>query len=91
MVQNYRQRLIRTFALKDICSQASTFNIFLERIMSDVLEDHVGSVSIGGWHITNMCFADLIVVNPEEEDEAGVLVSRLDTTIKTHKKNVVWS
>ena len=34
------------------------FNIFLERIMTDVLEDREGSLSIGGRIITNLRFAD---------------------------------
>ena len=34
------------------------FNILLERIMTDVLEDHAGTVSIGGRTITNLRFAD---------------------------------
>ena len=34
------------------------FNIFLERIMTDALENHEGSVSIGGRTITNLRFAD---------------------------------
>lgn len=34
------------------------FNIFLERIMTDTLEDHDGTISIGGRAITNLCFAD---------------------------------
>ena len=33
-------------------------NIFLERIMTDTLEDHEGTVSIGGRTITNIRFAD---------------------------------
>ena len=41
------------------------FYIFLERIMCEALDDHEGSVSIGGR------FADDIVVNAEEEEEAG--------------------
>ena len=32
--------------------------IFLERIMTDALEDHGGTVSIGGRTITNLSFAD---------------------------------
>ena len=39
------------------------FNIFLERIMCKALDDHEGSVSIGGRLITNFRFADDIVVN----------------------------
>ena len=34
------------------------FNIFLERITTDALEDHEGTVSIGGRAITNLRFAD---------------------------------
>ena len=34
------------------------FNIRLERIMTDALEDHAGTVSIGGRTITNLSFAD---------------------------------
>ena len=45
--------------------------------MCEALDDHEGSVSIGGRLITNFRFADDIVVNAEEEEEAGVLVDRL--------------
>ena len=48
--------------------------------MCEALDDHEGSFSIGGRLITNFRFADDIVVNAEEEEEAGVLVDRLDTT-----------
>ena len=47
------------------------FNIFLERFMTDVLENHEGTVtvSIGGRTITNLCFADVIDgLAGEEED-----------------------
>ena len=56
------------------------FNIFLERIICEALDDHESSVSIGGRLITNFRFADDIVVNAEEEEEAGVLIDRLDRT-----------
>ena len=56
------------------------FNIFLERIMCEALDDHEGSVSIRGRLITNFRFADDIVVNAEEEEEADVLIDRLDRT-----------
>ena len=63
------------------------FNILLERIMCEALDDHEGSVSIGGRLITNFRFADDIVVNAEEE-EAGVLVDRLDTTTTRYKTEI---
>ena len=64
------------------------FNIFLERIICEALDDHEGSVSIGGRLITNVCFADDIVVNAEDGEEAGVLVDHLDTTIKRYKMEI---
>ena len=36
------------------------FDIFLERIMADTLEDHEGTISTGGRTITNLRFADAI-------------------------------
>ena len=56
--------------------------------MCEALEDHEGSVSIGGRLITNFRFADDIVVNAEEEEEVGVLVDRLDTTITRYKMEI---
>ena len=53
--------------------------------MCEALDDHEGSVSIGGRLITNFRFADDIVVNAEEEEKAGVLVDRLDTTTTRYK------
>ena len=52
--------------------------------MCEALHDHEGSVSIGGL-ITNFRFADDIVVNAEEEEEAGALVDRLDTITTRYK------
>ena len=45
--------------------------------MCEALNDHEGSVSLRGRRITNFRFADGIVVNAEEEEEAGVLVDHL--------------
>ena len=54
------------------------FNIFLERIMTDALKDHEGTVSIGGRTITNLRFADDIDGLAGEEEELANLVERLD-------------
>ena len=56
------------------------FNIFLEQIMSDALEEHDGKVSIGGRNITNLRFADDIDALAEEEQELEALVESLDKT-----------
>ena len=42
------------------------FNVFLEMITTDALEDHEGTVSIGGRAITNLRFADDIDGLPAE-------------------------
>ena len=56
------------------------FNIFLERIMTEALEDHHGTVSIGGRTITNLRFADDIDGLAGDEEELATLVNRLDKT-----------
>ena len=49
--------------------------------MTDALEDHEGTVSIGGRTITNLCFADDIDGLAEEEEELANLVERLDKSL----------
>ena len=46
--------------------------------MTDALEDHEGTVSIGGRTITNLLFADDIDGLAGEEEELANLVERLD-------------
>ena len=53
--------------------------------MCEALDDHEGSVSKGGRLITNFRFVDDIVVNAEEEEEAGILVDCLDKTTTRNK------
>ena len=55
--------------------------------MCEALDDHEDSVSIGGRLITNFWFADDIVVTAEEE-EAGVLIDRLDRTTTRYKMEI---
>ena len=54
------------------------FNIFLERIATDALEDHESTVSIGDRTITNLRFADDIDGLTGEKEELAKLVERLD-------------
>ena len=58
------------------------FNIFLERITTDALEDHEGTVGIGGGTITTLRFADDIDGLAREEEELAKLVERLDKDFK---------
>ena len=46
--------------------------------MTNALEDHEGTVSIGGRTITNLCFADDIDGLAGEEEELANLVEHLD-------------
>ena len=64
-----------TVGVRQGCLLSPTlFKIFLERIMSDALEVHVGKVSIGRRTITNLRFADDIDALAEEEQELEALV-----------------
>ena len=66
-------------------SKAPTFfNIFLERIMTDTLEEHDGKASLGGRNISNLQFAYDIVALAEEEQELQALVESLD------KNDITW-
>ena len=57
---------------------------FMERIMTVTLEDHEGTVSIGGRTITNICFSDDIDGLAGEEEELAKLVKCLDKASTAH-------
>ena len=57
------------------------FKIFLERITTDALDDHEGTVSIACKAITNLRFADDIDGLAGEEEELANLVERLDKAL----------
>ena len=68
-----------TVGVRQGCLLSPTlFDIFLERIMIDVLEDREGTVSIGGRAINNFRFADDIDGLAGEEEELANLVKHLD-------------
>ena len=54
-------------------------NVFLEKIMADALENHEGTVKIGGRIITNMRFADDIDGLAGKEEELENLVKTVET------------
>ncbi|GFR67467.1 hypothetical protein ElyMa_001998200 [Elysia marginata] len=68
-----------TVGVRQGCLPSPTlFNISLERIMTDALDDHVGTVSIGGRPITNLRFADDIDGLAGNVCELASLVVQLD-------------
>ena len=60
------------------------FNIFLERIMTDALDGHAGTVSIGGRPLTNLRFADDIDGLAGSEEELRELLGRLEKASKDY-------
>ena len=56
--------------------------------MRDALEDHKGTVSIGGRTITNLCFAGNIDGLAGEEEELAKLVEHLDKASTAYSMEV---
>ena len=78
-----------TVGVRQGCLLSPTlYNIFLEQIMSDALEEHDGKVSIGGRNITNLRFADDIDALAEEEQELEALVESVDKTCTRYKMEI---
>ena len=60
------------------------FNILLEQIMNYALDNHVGSVNIGGKIITNLRFADDIDGLAGSESELDNLIKIIDNTARAY-------
>ena len=66
-----------TVGVREGCLLSPTlFNVFLERVITDALENHEGTLSMGGRTITNLHFADDIDGLAGEEELAKLVVCR---------------
>ena len=63
-------------------------NSFLERIMSDALEEYGRRVSIGVRNISNLEFANDIDAQAEEKQELEALAESLDKTCTRYKMEI---
>ena len=80
------ERLRTTVAGRQGCLLSPTlFLFFLEQIMSVVLEEHDGKVSISGRNNTNLRFADDIDALAQVEQELEALVESLEKTCTRYK------
>ena len=78
-----------TVGVRKRCLLSPTlFNIFLERIMSDALEEHDGKVSVGRRNIINLRIADDIDALAEKEQELKALIESLDKTHTRYKMEI---
>ena len=86
-----------TVGVRQGCILSPTlFNIFLEQIMQETLHNHSSSVSIGGYPLCNLRFADDIDLMAGSEQELQNLTDRLTGTaakygmeINTEKSEVL--
>ena len=58
-------------------------------LVTDALEDHEGTISIGGRAITNLRFADDIDGLAGEEEELANLVERLDKASTAYGTEII--
>ena len=60
------------------------FNLFLERIMNEALDNFDGGVKCAGERITNLRFADDIDLLAETEEDLQELTNRLEETSRNY-------
>ena len=72
-------------SLKDVCVLSPyLINILAEMMMRETLDRFQGGLQIGGRMITNLCYADDIILLATLEAELQELVDRLDQVIRKY-------
>ena len=64
------------------------FNLFLEQIMSEALENFEGTVTIGGKQLCNLRFADDIDLMGGSAKELDELTTLLDETSRSYGMSI---
>jgi len=64
------------------------FNLFLEEIMTDTIENFEGTVSAGGRKITNLRFADDMDLIAGSRHELANLIARLDEATTSYSMEI---
>ena len=77
--------MVQNWIRKGCLLSPPLFNIFIQWIMSDALEEHNGKISISGINIINLHFAEDIDAVAEEEQEKETLVESLSKTCTRYK------
>ena len=80
-----REWIRTTVGVRKGCLLSTIFNIFVERIMSDAVEEHGRKVSVGGRNIIKLWIANDIDALTEEEQDLETLVESLDITCTRYK------
>jgi len=78
---NYSEWFESTVGVRQGCILSPTlFNLFLERIMQDALENFSGGIKCTGRVVNNLRFADDIDLIAEDAEELAEITRRLDET-----------
>ena len=83
-----REWIRTTVGVRKGCLLSTIFKIFVERIMSDAVEEHGRKISVGGRNIIKLRFADDIDALTEEEQDLETLVESLDITCTRYKMEI---
>ena len=84
---NICMKIISMSIIRQGCLLSSVlFNVFIEEIMADIQNNHTSSISIGGFSISNLRFADDIDLITGNTQEPQALRTNFQITLA----NTAW-